>query len=92
MAVAEGRALESHLDGAVAKKNFNLSKCASLSCSSGFKARERPPERPGVDVVYSLWMPWPWGCVWSREEREDEEGGYSLGAPLVVVAVVVVEL
>jgi hypothetical protein len=40
----------------------------------------------------------PWGCVWfsEEEEREDEEGGYSLGAvevwysPLVVVAVVVV--
>lgn len=42
-------------------------------------------------------MPWGWGWFAdSREEREDEEGGYSLGAveagysPLVVVVVVVV--
>jgi hypothetical protein len=47
----EGTAEESHREGAVAKKNFSLSRCASLSCSTGLRGRERPPERPGVDVV-----------------------------------------
>jgi hypothetical protein len=44
-------AAESHLDGAVARKNLSLSRWASRSCSMGFKGRDRPPERPGVELV-----------------------------------------
>lgn len=50
-ATLEADPLVSHLEGAVARKNLSLSKCARRSCSKGFKGRVSPPERPGVDVV-----------------------------------------
>lgn len=42
-----GRAL-SHWEGAVARKNLSLSKCASFSCSAAESGRDRPRESPGV--------------------------------------------
>jgi hypothetical protein len=48
---AELEPAESHLDGAVARKNLSLSRCASRSCSNGLRGRIRPPERPGVEPV-----------------------------------------
>lgn len=42
-----GRAL-SHWEGAVARKNLSLSKCASFSCSAAASGRDKPRERPGV--------------------------------------------
>ena len=51
LAEEDAVAAESHLEGAVARKNLSLSRWASRSCSSGLSGRERPPERPGVELM-----------------------------------------
>ena len=49
--VAEAAAEVSQRDGAVARKNLSLSRCARSSCSWGLRGRVRPRLRPGVVVV-----------------------------------------
>lgn len=66
-----GRAL-SHWEGAVARKNLSLSRCASFSCSAAVSGRDKPRERPGVSLREN-----------SADGRESLEDGSADGSALL---------